>query len=579
MKKKKNHKLLFQISVIILPVFILMAAAVTWAMYHSTVDGFLEAQNSHMEYMIRRIYDYSVNFMDPARTEWFLSEWEKDPELLLEPFTDAEKDEIDRRVNDEDCWSVEWLQHSEGALRSYCMKMYFESVSSALTFESDEENYERIFLMDLSEKHRGLVFCEYNAAKSTSNACINYDLDLSKHPALKNMIETNSVEIAYEQSYDLPEEGSYYIAYKPVTVNGEVRAVLGIVYRWGDFRDTMFATLRKAFFVSIGGIIVALVVLQIMLYRRSVKPVATIQRIVRRYTETKDSAEVIANTSAMKERNELGLLSDDIADLAREIDDYAAENAKLAGERERVAAELDMAKNIQAEQLPNVFPAFPDRNDFDIYASMTPAKEVGGDFYDFFMIDDDHLAMVIADVSGKGIPAALFMMRSKIVISNNAIMGLSPKEILEHANNALCQNNSQRMFVTVWMGILEISTGKVTAASAGHEYPIIRQPDGSFELFKDKHGFVLGGMEDIKYRQYEFTLQRGGTLFVYTDGVPEATDAENNMFGTGRLVETLNRDPGAAPKELLETVHAAVNEFVGEAPQFDDLTMLGIKLL
>ena len=168
---------------------------------------------------------------------------------------------------------------------------------------------------------------------------------------------------------------------------------------------------------------------------------------------------------------------------------------------------------------------------------------------------------------------------TKILITDNAMMGLSPSEVLERTNESIWKNNDRQMFVTVWFGVLEISTGKVTAANAGHEYPIIRQPNGEFEIFKDKHGLVVGGLKKIKYKQYEFTLQKGSTLFVYTDGVPEATRADKEMFKVSRLVSTLNEHRDASPKELLESVRRAVDDFVGDEPQFDDLTMLGITLL
>ena len=215
-------------------------------------------------------------------------------------------------------------------------------------------------------------------------------------------------------------------------------------------------------------------------------------------------------------------------------------------------------------------------NFFDIYATMTPAKEVGGDFYDFFLIDDDHLGMVMADVSGKGVPAALFMMMSKIIINNYAVQDGSPARVLEHANSIICKNNEEEMFVTVWLGVLEISTGKITAANAGHEYPIVRKADGTYELFKDKHGFVVGGMDGMRYKEYEIQLEKGGALFLYTDGVPEATNSENILFGTDRLIEALNRNKNSDPKQMLTNTKIAVDEFVGEAEQFDDLTMLAL---
>ena len=233
---------------------------------------------------------------------------------------------------------------------------------------------------------------------------------------------------------------------------------------------------------------------------------------------------------------------------------------------EATESELRVATEIQASMLPSIFPAFPNRPEFDIHASMDPAKEVGGDFYDFFMIDEDHLALVIADVSGKGIPASLFMMSSKILINDHALMGGSPAEILARVNKQVSANNDANMFVTVWLGILEISSGKLTTASAGHE------------LLKDKHGLAIGAMPMAKYKNTEITLKKGDSIFVYTDGVAEATDAHNELFGTDRTVAALNAIPeGVSQKEVLSGVRTAVDAFVKEAPQFDDLTMLGLK--
>ncbi|MBO7377260.1 MAG: PP2C family protein-serine/threonine phosphatase [Clostridia bacterium] len=246
-------------------------------------------------------------------------------------------------------------------------------------------------------------------------------------------------------------------------------------------------------------------------------------------------------------------------------------------ENSRIESELKLASDIQAGMLPNIFPAFPERTEFDIFASMDPAKEVGGDFYDFFLIDDDHLCVVMADVSGKGVPAARFMMASKIILANNALLGKSPAQILKDTNATICQGNREEMFVTVWLGILEISTGKLTAANAGHEYPVLKRADGEFELIRDKHGFVIGGMSGAKYTEYELVLERGAKLFLYTDGVPEATDALNNQFGLERMLAALNESKDSAPEDLLKNVKLAVDKFSDGAEQFDDLTMLGFE--
>ena len=314
--------------------------------------------------------------------------------------------------------------------------------------------------------------------------------------------------------------------------------------------------------------------------RTLVKPINEIAEAAQKYVEDRRAGRNDTNhfeVLNIRTGDEVENLSLVMADMERDLSEYEENLTKVTAEKERVSTELHMATQIQEAMLPNIYPAFPDRPEFDIYATMDPAREVGGDFYDYFLIDDDHLYMLIADVSGKGIPAALFMMASKIILGNNAKMGKSPAKILEDTNASICSNNKMEMFVTVWLGVLEISTGKLTAANAGHEYPTIRHADGSFELIKDKHGFVIGGMSGVKYKEYELQMEPGSKLFVYTDGVPEATDAENNMFGTDRMLEALNKDPNAAPDGILKNVRNAVDGFVKEAEQFDDLTMLCLE--
>ena len=265
------------------------------------------------------------------------------------------------------------------------------------------------------------------------------------------------------------------------------------------------------------------------------------------------------------------------ATVARRTRRLLERQAADSAARQRIETELNVATQIQADMLPRIFPAFPGRPEFDIYASMTPAKEVGGDFYDFFLVDDDHLALVIADVSGKGVPAALFMVVAKTLLKNAAQAGLSPAQALETVNNQLCENNEAEMFVTAWLGIYEISTGRLTAASAGHEYPAIRHGGGGFALYKDRHGFVLAGMENVRYREYGLELAVGDTLFLYTDGVAEATDGANALYGTERMLDALDREGDASPEQLLQAVKTDIDRFVGDVPQFDDITMLAIQ--
>ncbi|MBR4333842.1 MAG: SpoIIE family protein phosphatase [Clostridia bacterium] len=257
----------------------------------------------------------------------------------------------------------------------------------------------------------------------------------------------------------------------------------------------------------------------------------------------------------------------------------AKERQKLALKNERITAELSLATRIQANSLPKVFPPFPDWKEFDLYASMTPAKEVGGDLYDFFLIDDDHLCLVIGDVSGKGIPAALFMMVASSLIYHAAMKETSPAKVLTLVNEQICSRNPEEMFVTVWLAVLEISTGKLTATSAGHEYPALKKAGESFELFKDRHGVAVGAMDGVRYREYTIDLEPGTKIFVYTDGVAEATNSNEELFGTDRMIAALRNGENGTPRDVLKAVKAGVDEFVGKAPQFDDLTMLCLQYM
>ena len=317
-----------------------------------------------------------------------------------------------------------------------------------------------------------------------------------------------------------------------------------------------------------------------LMERTTIKPINAIAKAAQSYVEDRRSGNTrMEHFSSLPIRtgDEVEHLNLVMAQMEKDLSVYMEDLTKVTKKEERVRTELDMAARIQRGALPDSFPAFPGRQEFDLYASMEPAKEIGGDFYDFFLIDDDHLFLVIADVSGKGVPAALFMMSSKIILSDNAMMGKSPSEILHDSNNAICANNKLEMFVTVWAGILEISTGKLSAANAGHEYPALKKGDGGFELFKDRHSFVLGGQEGMKYKEYEIQLSPGDKLFVYTDGVPEAHDPDGNMFKVERMIDALNEDPGASPEQILEAVRGEISKFVREAEQFDDLTMLCLE--
>ncbi|MCR4763413.1 MAG: SpoIIE family protein phosphatase [Lachnospiraceae bacterium] len=367
-------------------------------------------------------------------------------------------------------------------------------------------------------------------------------------------------------------------AYEPICdSSGTAIAVVGVDI---DMTDVMTERHRYLITMLVYGAIMTMIALFLCIWltrRVVIKPIEALTGEMKKFKATDEGYEE-AHVAKLdiKSRDEIRELYEGIRTMQITTVDYMQNIARITAEKERIGAELNVATQIQADMLPSIFPAFPDRNEFDIYATMHPAKEVGGDFYDFFLIDDNHLGMVMADVSGKGVPAALFMVIAKTLIKNRALLGESPSQALYEVNNQLCEGNEAELFVTVWLGIIEISTGKGVAANAGHEHPVIRRAGGQFELSVYKHSPAVATIEGMKFREHEFELHPGDSLFVYTDGVTEATSSDEKLFGTDRMVEALNKDPDASPKELLGNLRSAIDSFVGDAPQFDDITMLGL---
>lgn len=355
---------------------------------------------------------------------------------------------------------------------------------------------------------------------------------------------------------------------------GNIVALLFVDVWMKVILSTLRGYILKMILFSLGILAVFSVIYWFFMRRYFIGPLMRIRKNV---------SEFARNDTVTSTRLEDIRTKDEIEDLAvsirlmeNDIVKYIDNIRTITAEKERIGAELNVATQIQADMLPRIFPAFPDRKEFDIYATMTPAKEVGGDFYDFFLIDHDHLGLVMADVSGKGVPAALFMVIAKTLIKNRAQMGGGPAEILRFVNDQLCEGNEAELFVTVWLAILNVKTGRGLAANAGHEHPAIRRAGGQYELVVYRHSPAVAAMEGMRFREHEFELYPGDSLFVYTDGVPEATNAENELFGTDRMLNALNRDPDADVNTLLRNVRQDLDAFVGSAPQFDDITMLGM---
>lgn len=370
--------------------------------------------------------------------------------------------------------------------------------------------------------------------------------------------------------------GSIGQAYTPIfDSTGEPVAVVGVDLSMPDLFNYM-GRFIVAIILSVAAVaIVANSVFFALIDKNIIQPITKLTDSVKHTIgnlESDEAAEIDIHTG-----DEFEELASAYMDMDKDLREYIRELETVTAEKERIGAELNVATQIQADMLPRIFPAFPDRSEFDIYATMTPAKEVGGDFYDYFLVDNDHIALVMADVSGKGVPAALFMVIAKTLIKNSAQTGLSPAEVLQQVNEQLCEGNEANLFVTVWLAIIQISTGKGVAANAGHEHPALCRRDGSYELIVYKHSPAVAVIDGMVFREHEFELEPGDRIFVYTDGVTEATDVNNELFGNDRMLEALNSNRSTAPQELLPAMQTAIETFVGEAPQFDDITMLSFS--
>ena len=356
-------------------------------------------------------------------------------------------------------------------------------------------------------------------------------------------------------------------------------------YVMADISMNEVMTTQQMFLIGLAGLMVVITAVLLFLFllllrRKVIRPIDLLTRATGDFIQSNEE-ELAAGTAAVnvpdiRTGDEIQLLADSFRKMEEDMISYLREFMKAAAEKERIGAELNVATQIQADMLPRIFPAFPEREEFDIYATMNPAKEVGGDFYDFFLVDDDHLAVVIADVSGKGVPAALFMVIAKTLIKNHAQNRETPGDVFTHANEQLCEGNDAGLFVTAWMGVLEISTGRFVYVNAGHNPPLLKRAGGEFEWLKSRPGFVLAGMEGVRYRENTLELAPGDCLYLYTDGVTEATSASQELYGEARLQAALNGARDLPVHQLLPRIKADIDAFVGDAEQFDDITMLGL---
>lgn len=398
----------------------------------------------------------------------------------------------------------------------------------------------------------------------------------------------------------------YYLAYVPLPSMGwsygtlvQRSEVLSLVQLAREsltvHTEKFIASLRDLFFENIARVaLFFLVVLAVLIYgsRRAaevfVRPILTLTEGVRDIARGELDKKIVLHTG-----DEIEELSDSVNNMTSELRDYMTSLVAMTEDRERIATELNLAKGIQEGMLPNIFPKFVGNPHYDLYVRMETAKEVGGDFYDFYYLDEDHVVLTIADVSGKGIPAALFMVISKTMLKNEVLLTVNKKgiagvdcgRILERVNQQLCDNNEEMMFVTVFFGVLNIKTGAFAYANGGHNPPLLGSvaEDGTirWQYLRNEGSFMLGVIKDSSYEEGYLTMNPGEMLYFYTDGVTEAMDGQENMYTEERLQETLASvvRPGESMEKILARVHADIDSFAGGAEQSDDITMLGVRFL
>lgn len=582
--QKKHRSMLTQIAILFVIGVILIAALSSLALFRVATRQSIEHLATRADITARDLKSYIEDF--PAY-QWLLSYWyehcdEMDIEYESYTVRDAETAEKCRMITERHPeFLIDFAEDGDvEALPPEDQKLYAEIIYSWLITHIDRaqvsSELDYFFGVVTEEPYTEETILFIAAREGDVRGPESGQI----YPVGKKLQTTDEMRTAIRAAIAGEPQGAYssdrrYYDYYYAIGTAAGRPLLSVMTLdvrqirqeiWGAVDD--FGFLFLAFLTALA--IVCLLMIQIV----TLRPLRNVQKSIRLYKDTKDSGKVIKSLSEVHSNNELEELSHDVIDLTKELDAYTEKIERITSERERIETELSLASRIQLSMLPSVFPAFPDRKDFDLFASMTPAKEVGGDFYDFFLVDDRHLCIVMADVSGKGIPAALFMMAAKITISHHVRMNRSPSAILTKVNSSICSRNPEEMFVTVWLGILDLKTGKLSAANAGHEYPMFMTPGGSFELIKDRHSFVLGGMDGLKYEEYHLQLEPGSKLFLYTDGLTEAINHEEEMFGSERVLEALNKKKNASAKEIVLGVRKDAADFVQDMEPFDDLTML-----
>ncbi len=599
MKKPKNKKLLVEMGIISLLIFTATFIYSVFTDYTVTKNAFLSSKIEMMDRDLKNVNNY-INTAVPLGEFWdSVKEYGDD---ILRPYTEEELERrTSREVKDKlfDYYlgtDMDW-ETIDPDVRFFLVKDFFMTLTMLSDSNVRDMKYADITLLDFTEDDKAYIYIRNNAdeieyfsegsflddytAVSYAEALKTVPYPVSEHIAVKKILRGDVSEAGntvYEIYHDPDTDKDYYLGYTPVVKDGKVVCYACVKYDWSDFRSDIINEVRNS---NINGFVVLVLLyglLILLMYLKAIRPLLKVKTGVQEYMNDKDSEAVIKKMDEITVRNEVGVLADSFSALADEINRYTEENLRLGAEKERIETELTLATKIQMDALPPVAPEFADHLEVNLRASMNTAKEVGGDFYDYFTIDDHRICFLIADVSGKGTPAALFMMTAKTMIKDYAMTHGSTSEIFTDVNDRLCENNEAGMFATAWIGILDTRTMIMQYTNAGHNYPMIRQAGKSFEMIRKRHGLFLAGMEGIKYKQSELQLSPGDRILLYTDGVTEAHNIQNALYGEDRLVEVLNATEDESGDMVLTKVLSDVGKFSEGAPQFDDITMMVVTI-
>ena len=553
MKGKTDKKRRFSVVMKIMTVVIVMALLMGATAIYSSYRLHAKSMNQYYKDLVINI-GKTVSEIIPA----------EDVEILKKVAADPETEKVQRKAeeNGDVALMEEWLK-KKGAYDAYI------NVAATLEDVHKNMNVSDVYILDTQKEY--------------STYLADPDEDITIFGKKENNAEGFEAYTANEEILPTVSKSAYgwlCSGYEPVYgEDGEALALIGVDISMDHVMNQQIAFLKQIVMWLI--ILTCVIVVVVIFYFRFTltKPLELLAKgaktfVSRRQGEETESKNNVLSDVRIRSNDEIGDLFEAVWQMEKDIGRYIQNITSVTAEKERIGAELNIATHIQSSMLPCIFPPFPNRQEFDIYATMTPAKEVGGDFYDFFMVDDRHLAIVMADVSGKGVPAALFMVIGKTLIKDHTQPGEDLGEIFSKVNDLLCESNSEDMFITAFEGVLDLVTGEFCYVNAGHEMPFIRKKDGKFEVFKVRPGFVLAGMEGMRYKSGSMMLEPGDMVFQYTDGVTEAMTVKNELFGMERLEEALNSIKENDTHAILDRVKERIDEFVAEAPQFDDITML-----